>query len=246
MDSTYIRTWSGFPYVSLIVGDFAHKIVAWHGATGKDVDLVLTPLRTAPLQSQRPTSAMLAQGNRPSVSLEADDTNVSMDCLNDRRELPVRKCEEREVRLVEQVGCCFIRQHPRPQGLSELSVRLPHTSGRARREEVEGGVRGEVTERFSSGVARGACNGNSIHDKKLYAYAHSYNRRPPRSLQERRSSQSQQGGLLVQSRRLAPHVVERPKCEHPTLLQVGDLIGIAHRSQSVGDNHQGDLITQLS
>jgi len=47
MDFTYCRTWQGFVYVSFIVDVFAQKVVAWHAATSKDVDLVMTPLRMA-------------------------------------------------------------------------------------------------------------------------------------------------------------------------------------------------------
>jgi putative transposase len=43
MDFTYCRTWAGF----------AQKIVAWHCATSKDVELVMTPLRMATWQRQR-------------------------------------------------------------------------------------------------------------------------------------------------------------------------------------------------
>jgi len=53
MDFTYCRTWVGFVYVSFIVDVFAQKIVAWHAATSKDVELVMTPLRMATWQRQR-------------------------------------------------------------------------------------------------------------------------------------------------------------------------------------------------
>jgi transposase InsO family protein len=53
MDFTYCRTWVGFVYVSFIVDVFAQKIVAWHAATCKDVELVMTPLRMATWQRQR-------------------------------------------------------------------------------------------------------------------------------------------------------------------------------------------------
>ena len=46
-DFTYCRTWAGFVYVALIVDVYAQRIVAWHAATGKDTDLVMTPLRMA-------------------------------------------------------------------------------------------------------------------------------------------------------------------------------------------------------
>lgn len=46
-DFTYVRTWAGFSYVALIVDVFAQRIVAWHAATDKHTDLVLTPLRIA-------------------------------------------------------------------------------------------------------------------------------------------------------------------------------------------------------
>src|SRR4051794_12665853 len=46
-DFTYVRTWSGWVYVAFIVDVFAQRIVAWHAATSKDVELVMTPLRMA-------------------------------------------------------------------------------------------------------------------------------------------------------------------------------------------------------
>ncbi len=46
-DFTYCRTWAGWVYVAFIVDVFAQRIVAWHAATTKDVDLVMTPLRMA-------------------------------------------------------------------------------------------------------------------------------------------------------------------------------------------------------
>jgi putative transposase len=46
-DFTYCRTWAGFVYVAFIVDVFAQRIVAWHAATDKRTDLVLTPLRIA-------------------------------------------------------------------------------------------------------------------------------------------------------------------------------------------------------
>jgi putative transposase len=53
MDFTYVRTWAGFTYVSFIVDVFAQKTIAWHAATSKDVNLVMTPLRMATWQRQR-------------------------------------------------------------------------------------------------------------------------------------------------------------------------------------------------
>jgi len=46
-DFTYVNTWAGFCYVAFIVDVFAQKIVAWHAATSKATDLVMTPLRMA-------------------------------------------------------------------------------------------------------------------------------------------------------------------------------------------------------
>lgn len=53
MDFTYVRTWTGFVYVSFVVDVFAQKIVGWHCATSKDVELVMTPLRIATWQRHR-------------------------------------------------------------------------------------------------------------------------------------------------------------------------------------------------
>ena len=61
-DFTYVRTWAGFVYVAFIVDVFAQRIVAWHAATTKATDLVMTPLRMALWQRDRegnPTTAEL-------------------------------------------------------------------------------------------------------------------------------------------------------------------------------------------
>lgn len=52
-DFTYVRTWAWFVYFAFIVDVFARKIVAWHAATCKNVDLVMTPLRMALWQRDR-------------------------------------------------------------------------------------------------------------------------------------------------------------------------------------------------
>jgi putative transposase len=46
-DFTYCRTWAGFVYVAFVVDVYAQRIVGWHAATDKRIDLVLTPLRIA-------------------------------------------------------------------------------------------------------------------------------------------------------------------------------------------------------
>lgn len=53
MDFTYVRSWAGFVYVAFIVDVFAQRVVAWHAATAKDTDLVMSPLRMAIWQRQR-------------------------------------------------------------------------------------------------------------------------------------------------------------------------------------------------
>lgn len=53
MDFTYCRTWAGFVYVAFILDVFAQKIVAWHVATTKVVELVDVPLRMALWQRDR-------------------------------------------------------------------------------------------------------------------------------------------------------------------------------------------------
>ena len=52
-DFTYVRTWAGFVYVAFIIDVFAQKIVGWHAATCKNVDLVMTPLRMGLWQRDR-------------------------------------------------------------------------------------------------------------------------------------------------------------------------------------------------
>jgi transposase InsO family protein len=50
---TFVRTWAGFVYVALIVDVYAQRIVAWHAATSKATELVMTPLRMALWQRGR-------------------------------------------------------------------------------------------------------------------------------------------------------------------------------------------------
>jgi transposase InsO family protein len=53
MDFTYVRTWAGFVYTAFIVDCYAQKIVAWHVAATKAVELVDIPLRMALWQRDR-------------------------------------------------------------------------------------------------------------------------------------------------------------------------------------------------
>jgi len=53
MDFTYVRCWAGFVYVAFVLDVFAQRIVAWHAATTKQTDLVMTPLRMAIWQRDR-------------------------------------------------------------------------------------------------------------------------------------------------------------------------------------------------
>ena len=57
-DFTYVRSWAGFAYVAFIVDVYAQKIVAWHAATTKTTDLVMTPLRMAIWQRSREDRAV--------------------------------------------------------------------------------------------------------------------------------------------------------------------------------------------
>lgn len=52
-DFTYVRCWAGWVYVAFILDVFSQYIVAWHAATSKDTDLVMTPLRIALWQRGR-------------------------------------------------------------------------------------------------------------------------------------------------------------------------------------------------
>lgn len=106
MDFTYCRTWAGFVYVSFVVDVFAQKIVAWHAATCKDVELVMTPLRMATWQRRREghpieagqlighadagsqytsitfTEHLDLEGIRPSIGTVADAyDNALMECV---------------------------------------------------------------------------------------------------------------------------------------------------------------------
>lgn len=46
-DFTYVRCWAGWVYVAFILDVFSQRIVAWHAATNKETELVMTPLRIA-------------------------------------------------------------------------------------------------------------------------------------------------------------------------------------------------------
>jgi transposase InsO family protein len=52
-DFTYVRTWGGFCYVASVLDVFVQRIVAWHVATTKNTDLVMTPLRMVLWQRDR-------------------------------------------------------------------------------------------------------------------------------------------------------------------------------------------------
>ncbi len=52
-DFTHCRTWAGWVYVAFIVDVFAQRIVAWHTATNKETDLVMTPLKMALWERER-------------------------------------------------------------------------------------------------------------------------------------------------------------------------------------------------
>jgi putative transposase len=52
-DFSYVRSWAGFCYVAFIVDVFAQRIMAWHAATSKTTELVMTPLRMALWQRGR-------------------------------------------------------------------------------------------------------------------------------------------------------------------------------------------------
>jgi putative transposase len=58
-DFTYVRTWAGFAYVAFIVDVYAQKIVAWHAATTKTTELVMTPLRIGLWQRSREDRAVV-------------------------------------------------------------------------------------------------------------------------------------------------------------------------------------------
>jgi transposase InsO family protein len=46
-DFTYVHCWAGWVYVAFILDVFSQRIVAWHAATSKETDLVMTPPRIA-------------------------------------------------------------------------------------------------------------------------------------------------------------------------------------------------------
>ncbi len=52
-DFTYVRTWSGFVYVSFVIDCFSRSIVGWHAATTKTTPLVTTALRMGLWQRDR-------------------------------------------------------------------------------------------------------------------------------------------------------------------------------------------------
>jgi len=106
MDFTYCRTWAGWTYVAFIVDVFAQKILAWHAATVRDADLVLTPLKMAIWQRDREghpiepgelvghsgagrqykairfTEHLELEGGRPSIGSVSDAfDNALMECM---------------------------------------------------------------------------------------------------------------------------------------------------------------------
>ena len=58
-DFTYVRSWAGFVYTAFIVDVFSQRIVAWHCAANKHVDLVETPAADGVVgpQPARPSGA---------------------------------------------------------------------------------------------------------------------------------------------------------------------------------------------
>lgn len=52
-DFTYVRTWTGWVYVALIIDVFSKAIVGWNVQTTRDVTLVTTALRMAVWQRER-------------------------------------------------------------------------------------------------------------------------------------------------------------------------------------------------
>ena len=67
-DFTGMRPRAGSVHVSSVVDVFAQKVVAWHAATSKDVELVMTPLRMATWRRRReghPRRARRPHRSRP-------------------------------------------------------------------------------------------------------------------------------------------------------------------------------------
>ena len=106
MDFTYVRAWSGRVYVAFVVDVYAQRIMAWHAASTKDVDLVMTPVRMATWQrareghpvlpgqlighadagsqytSLRLTEHLALEGIRPSIGSVGDAyDNALMECV---------------------------------------------------------------------------------------------------------------------------------------------------------------------
>jgi transposase InsO family protein len=96
-DFTYVRTWAGFCYVAFIVDVFAQKIVAWHAATDKRTDLVLTPLRMALWDRDRSPSTSHWSRSRRRSGPWAIPTTVRL-CLAVRR-------PDSCLRLTPRFGC---------------------------------------------------------------------------------------------------------------------------------------------
>ena len=83
-DFTYVRTWAGFCYVAFIVDVFAQKIVAWHAATDKRTDLVLTPLRMALWDRDRLVGLASWSGQAPRGRAEPPGVELLIDRLRER------------------------------------------------------------------------------------------------------------------------------------------------------------------
>jgi len=63
-DITYVRTWSGFAYVALIIDTYSRYIVGWHVSRSLRTDLVLTALEQALWSREGPFEGLVHHSDR--------------------------------------------------------------------------------------------------------------------------------------------------------------------------------------
>jgi putative transposase len=63
-DLTYVRTWSGFPYVAFIIDVFSRYIVGWHASRSLRTDLALHALEQALWARKGPLAGLVHHCDR--------------------------------------------------------------------------------------------------------------------------------------------------------------------------------------
>jgi putative transposase len=109
-DFTYRRTWAGWVYVAFIVDVYAQRIVAWHAATTKHTDLVMTPLRMALWQRDREghpiePGALIHHSDAGSQGeFKWSSQHLDLEVLDGKKAAGCRSCAASEDAFAGQVG----------------------------------------------------------------------------------------------------------------------------------------------